>query len=361
MKVLHIIPNLEYRNAARQLTLLVPALVASGIECRVAVMSGIGPLTKPLQTADTVLEFLDWSRWLDLRPYWRLCKVMKDFCPEIIHCWGPESIRALALTGWRNHDAFVIGSGWGRPCNGYLGKWESRLYHRMDRLVVQWPREMDDWKTFVPPGKLCRIPPGIRFPEPQSSPGILVPQDKLPQEARMILCIGPLEASKGFKEAIWAFHILGFLFPDLHFVIIGEGPDRERLNRLAKNVFPGRLIFLGAQPDWSDVLTRAEVVWVPSLAPRGFNVALEAMAAGKPVVASRLDGLTDIIVDGKTGILVTPGDKVGIARQTRLLLDDPKRSHQLGEAGRRRISESFSVEALAHAYQSLYKSLSNSA
>src|SRR5262249_6599661 len=202
--------------------------------------------------------------------------------------------------------------------------------------------------------------PGTHGLESMTIPPNFGSKHKLPPAARVILCVGPLEVSKGVLEAIWAFHILGFLFPDLHLLVIGEGPDRDRLLQLAKNVFPGRLIFLGAMPDWTDFLSRAEIVWVPSLVPRGFNVALEAMAAGKPVIASRWPGLTNIIGNGETGVLVAPGDKVGLARQTRLLLDDLNKGRQWGEAGRRRARECFSVEALARAYLSLYESFSNS-
>jgi glycosyltransferase involved in cell wall biosynthesis len=82
------------------------------------------------------------------------------------------------------------------------------------------------------------------------------------------------------------------------------------------------------------------------------------MAAGKPVVASRVAGLMDIVSDLETGILVAPGDKVGLARQTRLLLDDPKRGQLLGEAGRHRAAKFFSVQSMTHAYISLYESVS---
>lgn len=360
MKVLHIIPNLEYGDAARQLTLLVPALVASDIECWIAVMSGIGPLAKPLQSADLSLEFLNWKRWVDPQPFWRLRQILKAFRPTIIHCWRHDSIRALVLTGWCNQGACVIGSLRGRPGNGILSKLESKLYHRMDRLVFQWSSDIDHWKTIIPEERLSRISPGIHAFEPTAIQADFDLKVKRPPEGRVILCIGPLETSKGILEAIWAFHILGYLFANLYLVIVGEGPDHERLSRLGKNVFPGRLIFLGARPDWSDILARAEVVWVPSLKARGFNVALEAMAAGKPIVASRLPGLTEIIVDGQTGFFIEPGDKVGLARQTRLLLDDPEKGRRMGEAGRRRAAEKFSVEALAHAYENLYKSISNS-
>jgi glycosyltransferase involved in cell wall biosynthesis len=97
------------------------------------------------------------------------------------------------------------------------------------------------------------------------------------------------------------------------------------------------------------------VVWVPSLAESGFNVALEAMALGRAVVASRLPGLAEIIGDGKSGLLANPGNKVDLARQTRLLLDEAGRRRQLGDAARRRVAEHFSSAALVRRYSELYQ------
>jgi glycosyltransferase involved in cell wall biosynthesis len=117
------------------------------------------------------------------------------------------------------------------------------------------------------------------------------------------------------------------------------------------------MISLGSLPDYGKVLGRAEVVWVPSLKPRGYNVALEAMAAGKPVVASRLPGLTEIVQDAETGYLIPVGDKVSLARKTRLILDDPNVRLRMGEAGRRRARERFSLDSLVQTYVKLYHSV----
>jgi glycosyltransferase involved in cell wall biosynthesis len=79
------------------------------------------------------------------------------------------------------------------------------------------------------------------------------------------------------------------------------------------------------------------------------------MAAGRPVVASRLPELTEIIVDGETGFLVPPGDKTALARQTRRLLEDADLARRLGEAGRRRAAECFSLARLIQQCSGLYE------
>jgi glycosyltransferase involved in cell wall biosynthesis len=355
MKVLHLIPDLEYGNAAKQLSLLAPALAASGVESRIVVMTGMGPLTEPLQSADINLQFLNWKRWIDFKPFGRLSRSIADYSPDIIHCWRRASVRCLALSGLTKRK--TLASCIGYPIRGIWGKLESRLLRRLDRIVFQWPSEPAIWKAHIPVERMCQIPPGsdslVRPTGDSSSNGT----ESLPQQARLILCMGPLEPSKGFKEAIWAFHILAFLYEDLRLVVIGEGPDRVRMNRMAHSFHAERVLFLGARADFREVLARAEVVWVPSHVPRGFNVALDAMVAAKPVIASRVIGLSDIVVEGVTGGFMTPGDKVGLARQTRPLLEDAAKRIQLGEAGLRRVQEKFSVSSLARAFHQLYESM----
>ena len=79
------------------------------------------------------------------------------------------------------------------------------------------------------------------------------------------------------------------------------------------------------------------------------------MAAGKPVIATRLPALAEIVADGEVGCLVPPGDKTELARQTRFLLNDPDRRRAYGEAGRRRAAEHFSVEQLVRRCAELYE------
>jgi glycosyltransferase involved in cell wall biosynthesis len=357
MKVLHIIPDLEYGNAARQLSWLAPALNEFAIQCRVCVLSGHGPLAQSL--AQVPVDYLDWNRRVDLRPFWQLRRIFSSFEPDIIHCWRLESLRTLmasclfSLKGTK----VIVSLFSGDASSSEAWRWlDQRLLRHVDRVVVQWPTEIEQWRSLgLSPEKLIQIPPGVGSCPISNASQESELDSRLPSKSRTILCVGPLKPSKGIKDAVWAFHIVGFLYTDLHLVLVGDGPERERLSRLAGSLFPERIISLPSHEENGRTLARADVVWVPSVKPRGFNVALEAMAAGKPVVASRLPGLMDIIQDGETGVLIDAGDQVSLARQTRKLLDDPDRRRQMGEAGRRRVQEHFSLNSLAQAYTKLYE------
>jgi glycosyltransferase involved in cell wall biosynthesis len=224
------------------------------------------------------------------------------------------------------------------------------LFRRVDQIVARGLAEAESYRCLgLPTQKIQIIPPGV------ADLAILDPQSSIPGVGRFVACAGPLQPHKGFRDAIWAFDILQYLFNDLTLMILGSGPDQERLERFARATGAARRVrFAGSQPNLAPLLARAEVVWVPSRAEGGFSIALEAMALGRPVVASRLPGLAEIVADGETGFLVPSGDKIELARRTRLLLDDPDRSRTLGEAGRQRVDSYFGAADFVRRWADLF-------
>jgi glycosyltransferase involved in cell wall biosynthesis len=173
----------------------------------------------------------------------------------------------------------------------------------------------------------------------------------------MIVCTGPLERDRGIRDAIWALDILKYLYDDLHLVIIGDGPERDSLERFAGAIHAlDRVHLIGTVPMVGAILQRAEVAWVPG-AQGGTNAALEAMAAGLPVVATNSGILPELVVEAETGFLVEHEDRPALARQTRQLLDDADLRRRLADAGRRRALEAFSMGAVAEKYANLYREL----
>jgi glycosyltransferase involved in cell wall biosynthesis len=199
----------------------------------------------------------------------------------------------------------------------------------------------------VPDSRITVVAPAVNVPsaivEPAQLPGVTA-------GARVLLGLGPIERHKGFREAVWAFDILRHLYENVHLVLAGAGSDRPRVERFARDLGTiDHVHFLGAVVDPAPLLQRAEVIWVPSLHGGGVGATLEAMAAGRVVIASRCPDLAEVVVDGETGFLVEPDDKAALARQTRLLLDDAAGRQRCGAAGRQRVLEHFSVARLAEA------------
>ena len=146
-------------------------------------------------------------------------------------------------------------------------------------------------------------------------------------------------------------------------VLIGHdleqgGRYRELLEREARKLgVDDRVTFTGHRSDARALLAGLDVFVLPSRIEGMPIVVLEAMAAGKPVVATAVGGTPELVVDGETGILVPPRDPEALAEALGALLDDPERSRRLGEAGRARVLERFSEEAMTRRILEVYDEL----
>lgn len=210
----------------------------------------------------------------------------------------------------------------------------------------------------VPPEKIIVIPNGID----------LSPFDTLPAEdfrsryglvrtAPLLVGIGRLSREKGFDIVLDAFARLHALLPDAHLVLAGSGPCEAELHAQAKRQgeeINARILFSGYAADILPLLQAADVVVIPSRQEGQGLVALEAMAARKPVVASRVGGLMETIRDGETGLLVPPESPEALARAIASLLNDPVRSRSLGEAGRARVETDYLLSRTLARLETLY-------
>ncbi len=147
-------------------------------------------------------------------------------------------------------------------------------------------------------------------------------------------------------------------FRDLRAVIVGDGPAapmlRERSERLG---LARQVVFTGIRRDLPDILAVPDVYVQPSLS-EGFGIAIvEAMAAGRPVVATRVGGIPEVVLDGKTGRLVPPGDAAMLATAIQELLQDRQRALEFGTAGRHRAMERFGIESMVEQHARLYQRL----
>jgi glycosyltransferase involved in cell wall biosynthesis len=353
MKITHVISDLAFGGAAKQLTLLVPRLVNHGWEARIIVLGREGPLCQGLKGVGLVT--LDWTRLVDARPWLRLRTELRNFRPDLVHAWCLPALRWTApLVPWRMLIAGSMLSG--KVSIRQLSQIDRWILRRAHRLVTLSAEEASALAADGVPSQRTRlIPPGVVI-NPDACPIVGKRNGGVSDHrARLIVCVGPLKPHKGFREAIWAFDILRYLYDDLDLVFVGDGPERAALETFSRAIGAAeRVHFVGFQDDVASWLARAEIVWVPSECACGINVALEAMAAERPVIAARVAPLKDIVADGETGFLVPPLDKAALARQTRVILEDRALARRLGEAARQRASNCFSAGQLALHFAELY-------
>ncbi|MCC6417487.1 MAG: glycosyltransferase family 4 protein [Gemmataceae bacterium] len=345
MKILFVTPGTEPDGATSQLSLLARRLPARGFTAHVCALGPAGGCREFGVPATS----LGWSRVFDLRPVWRLRRLIADVRPDVIHAFRPASLRALALAVGRTPCPLVVSRPL-PPRGKDLARLDRWLLGRADRILVRGAAEAERGRRAgVSPERMAVVPPGVE----ESAPTVAAGAD-----GRAVVCAGRLERYKGYHDAVWVFDMLRYLYDDLQLVVLGDGPDRPRLEHFVKCLRAvGRVHFQGTQADAAGRLAGGEVVWVPSLADGGVGAALEAMAAGRPVVASRWPGLAEVVTHGETGLLVSPGDKIALGRQTRLLLNDEGLRRRLGEAGRERVRREFSADAAARATAAIYERL----
>ncbi|MBS3956574.1 MAG: glycosyltransferase family 4 protein [Clostridiales bacterium] len=170
--------------------------------------------------------------------------------------------------------------------------------------------------------------------------------------------VGRLSLVKGAEYFIQMAARLVQREPDVCFVVVGSGPEEGRLREIAAAYALGeRLVFLGHVSPAAPVLAACDVVVLPSLSEGMPTVTLEAMALAKPVVATRVGGLPDVVADGETGLLVPPADPDALAEAVASLLRDPARARAMGEAGRARVEERFTLERMLAEYRTLFDTL----
>jgi glycogen(starch) synthase len=175
-----------------------------------------------------------------------------------------------------------------------------------------------------------------------------------------VLCLGRLDRIKGFDIALPAFVSIVSDFPQARLVIAGDGPERGELERQAGVLgLQASIDFIGwVRPDEVPALMNtATVVVIPSRNEGLPNVAKEAALMARPMVATNVGGIPELVVHGETGLLVASEDSLALAKTIRLLLEQPRFAAEMGRAARLRAQQLFSLERYIDAYGGLYKKL----
>jgi glycosyltransferase involved in cell wall biosynthesis len=204
----------------------------------------------------------------------------------------------------------------------------------------------------LPRRKIAIIPNGIpteafaaTAPALPRSPGVL----RVGMIARMN---NPVKNYPGFLHAAAR---LAPKFPNLEFVLVGDGPLRPELEKMAKNLGLERQArFLGDRRDITAVLASLDVSVMPSFSESLSNSILESMAAGLPVVATRVGGNCDLVREGETGFLIPPNDEICLADALERLLTDPDLRRQWGRRAREIARTHFSLDSVRRQYEQLY-------
>jgi glycosyltransferase involved in cell wall biosynthesis len=185
------------------------------------------------------------------------------------------------------------------------------------------------------------------------------PPEELPRVPRL-LCLGRLMPAKGFDVALTAFATLAPRFPSLRLTIAGDGAARGELERQAASLeIDDHVDFLGwVDPDRiSALIDEATVVVMPSRREGLPVAAAQAASRARPIVASRVGGLPEVVVHGQSGMLVEPEDARGLAQAVAYMLDHPGDAARMGRAAHASVREALSLDRCVDAFDDLYRTL----
>lgn len=182
----------------------------------------------------------------------------------------------------------------------------------------------------------------------------------LPKDGINLLCVGRLVREKGFDLAIKALLSISDRFSGVRLSFAGDGPARTELEELSGSLgLTNRVKFLGWVPPEQipTLINSAAVVVMPSWTEGLPLIGLEAALLARPVVATRVGGIPEVVLHERTGLIVDSGDWRALAQAIEVLLDDPKTAIRMGLAAREWAAEMFSWESCVDAYHVLYNKL----
>ena len=180
-------------------------------------------------------------------------------------------------------------------------------------------------------------------------------QDQLTAPVRTVITVANLRPEKSHETLIGAAALVAAEFPDVRFQIVGNGPRREALASLVSaRGLDHAVEFLGHREDVPQLLAAADVFVLPSRSEAFPNGAIEAMAAGLPVVASSVGGLLDLIEPERTGLLVAPEDPDALAAALRRLFTDRAFAARLGRSARAQVHQRYSFDRMVTSFEELY-------
>jgi len=309
----------------------------------------------------------------DLVALLRLTRFIREQRPRIVHTHTAKAGaigRVAAVLAGGEPKPIVIHTFHGHVLRGYFGPIRTfgfltleRLLARVStKLVAVSPEVRDELVSLgvAPSEKFAVVRLGVELAERvrDSDRAETRRQLGLPPERFVIGWVGRMTAVKRVDDAIEAFRILLDRGVDATLCLVGDGPDRDQLERRAKELGVIRhCLFLGYQEEMGGWFAAFDAFALPS-ANEGTPVSvIEALAAGCPVVATRVGGVPDVVDDGRTGFLVDSGDTTALANRLEQLAADPDLRERFSRAGKESVASRYAVGRLVDDVDRLYREL----
>lgn len=369
LRVALVIGQLHAGGSERQLAELAMGMkggsCAPHVYCLSEVIEPFGPI---LQKAGVPLRALPRRHSFELRRVIALARVLREDRIDVVLSFAqPVNLYScLALQLYRRGYFLTSSRAAELPESGLRRRVNGLVYRRSVRMVVnsRFGAESAARIYGVSPARIEVILNGVdlaRFEYPGGQEDARLALD-LPATAPVVGLVGRVTAQKRVDLFLQAARRVTSALPDCRFLVVGAGELMQPMQSLVTELeLDGKVRFTGARDDMHRVLAAIDLLALSSDFEGLPNVVMEAMAAGRPVVATDLGGCRELVVDGTNGFLVPLRDPAALARKMIEVLSLEDRGRSLGVAGKDRIRREFSVEAMVRRFEQLFQRVSRQA
>ena len=348
MRILHAIQELRTGGAERVVVALAKGARAAGHE--VAVASAPGSLVAEIDGPHYPLPLVERRPWRLPGAIFAVRRAVHRFRPDLVHCHNPGIAAAVGPATLRGRRPPGLVSVHGVPDEDYRRAAQALRLAGLPVVACGPGVELGLEEAGLRP--TTTILNGVSPAPAPADRAELAAEWGVPPERALVLTVGRLVAVKNHELAIRAMAEL----EDASLAVVGEGPLLDELRQAARDAgVEERIVFAGLRPDARQLIGAADAVVLPSRAEGLPLVALEALAAGTPLVATAVRGVRELVSDG-TALLVPPDDPSALAAELRRALTDSELAERLGRAGRE-LAARHSEQAMVAAYLDLYERL----
>ncbi|QDU99236.1 glycosyltransferase [Lignipirellula cremea] len=363
LRTMFLITSMPIGGAETLLVNLVRRLDRTRIQPEICCLKELGPLGEELAQEMPVHHGLLGGKY-DCRVLGRLTNLLRDRRIDAVVTVGAgDKMFWGRLAAWRAGCPVVLSAlhstGWPDGV-GRLNRWLTPITDGFIGVASEHGRHLVENEKF-PAEKVHVIPNGVdvqRFRPAPEQRARLRAELGIPADAPLVGIVAALRPEKNHLLFLRAAALLQHDLPETHFLLVGDGPEREKLTAaVAGRPIESHVHFLGSRSDVPELLAALDLFLLTSHNEANPVSILEAMATGLPVVSTRVGSVAESVEPGVTGYLAEPGHADEIAARAYTLLSDPALAAALGSAGRRKVVDRWSLERMVVGYEELIEAI----
>ena len=361
LRVMFVTTNMPFGGAETLLVELVRRMDRRRFQPELCCLKKFGPLGEALaREVPAFSELLTGGKKYDVAVLWRLVRLMRRRRIDAVVTVGTGGDRMFwgRLAGWLSGAPVICSSlhSTGLPDHvEFLNRRLARLTDAFVAVAEPHGRYLVS-NEGCPARKVRVIPNGVdleRF-RPRERNRRLQEELNLPADAPTAAIVAALRPEKNHEMFLRVAAAVCRRLPAARFLIVGDGPERPRLESLARELGVAEAVrFLGTRSDVDELLSLMDVLLLTSHMEANPVCLLEAMSSGRPVVATKVGSVPEAVLSCQTGYLVEPGDAAGMAGRVLELFGDRERAAAMGKAGREHVMAHWSVENMVRGYEDM--------